>query len=143
MIKFLSHPSGSPSARLDIILGLRPSGRLTPFAQLDALYLYLFSQVEDIRTTLDVLAYLTFSEDNFQQRVMYFFELEATEFHSILAPLASVVVSNMDQYRITFHHASFSDFLRDKARSGKYCINALAVVAGTTSLGNYLFLCTL
>ncbi len=42
VINFISDPSSSPSARLEIIRGLRPKGRLTPFAQLDAIYCYIF-----------------------------------------------------------------------------------------------------
>ncbi|KJA20941.1 hypothetical protein HYPSUDRAFT_763649 [Hypholoma sublateritium FD-334 SS-4] len=44
VIGFISNPSSNPSVRLDIIRGLRPSGRLTPFAQLDALYRHILSR---------------------------------------------------------------------------------------------------
>ncbi len=117
VIKFLSNPSGSPCTRLDVIQGLRPSGRLTPFAELDALYLYIFSQVEDIPTTLDILAYKIFGDAQIFQDTMDFFNIEGDKIQSALAPLTSVVLCNMDEDLITFHHASLPDFLRDQAHS--------------------------
>ena len=56
VMKFVSVPSSSPSTQLDIVRGLRPAGRATPFAELDALYRHIFLQVEDITTVLMMLA---------------------------------------------------------------------------------------
>ncbi|KJA20974.1 hypothetical protein HYPSUDRAFT_764046 [Hypholoma sublateritium FD-334 SS-4] len=60
VIKFLSIPTSNPSTQLDIVRGLRPTGRVTPFAQLDALYRHIFSQVTDLPTILNLLAYRIF-----------------------------------------------------------------------------------
>ena len=125
-VNFISDPAASPSARLDIIRGLRPTGRLTPFAELDALYRQIFSQVDDIAQTLECLAYRILARNKNLQHIMYFFEYEAVDVQSILAPLASVLFCDVDGNEITLLHASVADFLCDKARSGAYCINALA-----------------
>ncbi len=48
VIKFLSSPRLHPVQQLEIVRGLRPIGKLTPFAQLDTLYQHIFSEVYDI-----------------------------------------------------------------------------------------------
>ena len=126
VIKFLLSPSANPSIRLDIIRGLRPTGRLTPFAQLDALYRHILSQVDDLQATLNFLAYGIFGETDNIWVTSHFFELEEQEVESMFLPLASVVLCDWEEGNITFHHASLPDFLRDEARSGAYCINTLA-----------------
>ncbi len=128
VMKFLFSPSVNPSIRLDIIRGLRPKGRLTPFAQLDALYRHIFSQVDDLQVpaTLEYLAYLIFGNTQSLRVTSYFFELEYADVESMFSPLASVILCDVEEQKITFHHASLPDFLCDKARSGKYCINTFA-----------------
>ena len=126
VIKFLLSPSANPSIRLDIIRGLRPTGRLTPFAQLDALYRHILSQVDDLQATLEFLAYWIFSAETSLLQTPYFFELEEQEVESMFVPLASVVLCDVEESNIIFHHASLPDFLRDETRSGAYCINTLA-----------------
>ncbi len=76
VIKFLLDHSANPSIRLDIIRGLRPTGRLTPFAQLDALYQHIFSQVDDLPTTLEFLAYDIFGKPNNLWKASYFLNLK-------------------------------------------------------------------
>ena len=126
VIKFLLSPSANPSIRLDIIRGLRPTGRLTPFAQLDALYRHIFLQVDDLPTTLAFLAYYIFGRSDGLSIASYFFELEEPEVESMFVPLASVILCDVEANKIIFHHASLPDFLRNEARSGAYCINTLA-----------------
>ncbi len=126
VIKFLFSPSANPSIRLDIIRGLRPTGRLTPFAAIDVLYRHIFSHVEDLAPTLELLAYIILGATNNLMNTAHFFELEENEVESMFAPLASVIICDVERSKITFHHASLPDFLCDEARSGAYCINTLA-----------------
>ncbi len=56
VIKFISSPRLHPVQQLEIVHGLRPAGHLTPFAQLDALYQYIFSQVHDVPHATEILA---------------------------------------------------------------------------------------
>ena len=111
---------------MDIIRGLRPTGRLTPFAQLDALYYYIFSQVDDIPKTLELLAYIIFGKPPDLTTPLHFFELEVADIQTMLAPLASVLVCNTSANTLIFRHASLPDFLCDKTRSRNYCINHFA-----------------
>ncbi len=128
VIHFLSAPSANPSVRLDIIRGLRPSGRLTPFAQLDALYRHIFSQVDDISTTLQFLAYSIFTYQTDIRNILHFFDLGDADVQSIVAPLASILRYDPVWGKINFYHASLPDFLRDKGRSGEYCINRFSTL---------------
>ncbi|KJA20657.1 hypothetical protein HYPSUDRAFT_42975 [Hypholoma sublateritium FD-334 SS-4] len=126
VVEFLSDPSSNPSARLDIIRGLRPSGRLTPYAQLDALYRHIFAQVDDLPTVLDLLAYTIFVPNQYRAPQWEYSLLELTEddVHTVLAPLTSVLILD-PEHGISFRHASLPDFLRDEKRSEEYCIRTL------------------
>ncbi len=128
VIHFLSAPSANPSVRLDILRGLRPSGRLTPFAQLDALYRHIFSQVDDISTTLQFVAYSIFTYQTDIRNILHFFDLGDADVQSIVAPLVSILRYDLVWGKINFYHASLPDFLRDKGRSGEYCINSFATL---------------
>ena len=124
VIKFVSVPSSSPSKQLDIVRGLRPAGRATPFAELDALYRHIFLQLEDTEAALCILAYSLLGQYDNLHNTAYFFGIAEEEFESILAPLTSVLSCETD--RIAFHHTSLPDFLWDKERSREYCISGLA-----------------
>lgn len=123
VIKFISIPTSNPSTQLDIVRGLRPTGRATPFAQLDALYRHIFSQVTDLPTVLNLLAYRIFGRASLTGTA-YIFEMSEDDVQSLLAPLVSVLFCNEDGNDITFRHASLPDFLRDKARSQECCISS-------------------
>ena len=126
VIKFLFSPSDNPSSRLHIIRGLCPTGRLTPFAQLDALYRHIFSQVEDLSTTLEFLAYFILGNPRDLEGILHFFEYDWPYLERMFAPLTSVILCDAERGALIFHHASLPDFLCDKARSGSYCINTFA-----------------
>lgn len=125
VINFVSNPSSNPAAQLDIVRGLRPSGRSTPFAQLDALYRHIFSQVDDLPTVLDLLTYVIFVKPLSLKWPLQFLQLTEDDAQSVLAPLASILVCDLEKDAITFLHASLPDFLLDGARSQEYCIKAL------------------
>ena len=66
VIRFISAVHQHPAQLLEIVRGLRPTGNLMPFAQLGALYRYIFSQVVDIQATSLVLAWEMFTLDKQQ-----------------------------------------------------------------------------
>ncbi len=125
VIKFVSMPSSSPSMQLEIVHGLRPAGRATPFAELDALYRHIFSQVEDITTVLRILAYGLFCPYQHLEVMSYFFRITEEDTESMLASLTSILSCDTDTHTIVFHHASLPDFLWDKERSQEYCISEM------------------
>lgn len=81
-IRFVDSPRHNPNKRLEIALGLRPSERDLPFAELDTLYQHIFSAVEDIDSTRRLLAFLYFIQSDAQAGVRQFFTLlNGNEYH--------------------------------------------------------------
>ncbi len=117
VINFVSDPMSYPAAQLEIVRGLRPTGRSTPFAQLDALYCHIFSQVNDLPNVLDLLAYIIFVKPLSLKWPLHFLQLTEDDAQSILAPLTPILVCNLEKDAITFLHASLPDFLLDQTRS--------------------------
>lgn len=124
VVMFVSSASSNPAAQLEIVRGLRSIGRSTPFAQLDALYRHIFSQVQELQAALNLLAYAIYrnSDSHSLSFAVKFLQMTEDEASSMLAPLTSVLVCNLPKDEITFLHASLPDFLLDQARSQEYCI---------------------
>ena len=121
VLKFCAMHSRHPKQQLEIIRGLRPRGALTPFAQLDALYHQIFSQVQDIEVASLVLAWELIDTISLTY-VAALCGLEIADIYSALAPLQSVI-GYASYYSIYFLHQSLSDFLVDKERSQKYYLD--------------------
>ena len=124
VIKFVSTPKANPATQLEIIRGLRPAGRATPFAELDTLYMYILSQVEDIQPVLELLAYAIFCGAHLSE-ILYFFQLDEVDAEVLLAPLTAVITLDSETDMLRFLHASLPDFLKSRDRSGAYCISDL------------------
>lgn len=121
VLKFISSPRQHPAQQLDMILGLRPSGRSTPFAQLDALYHHIFSKIQDLAHTIQLLAYAILGATSDINRMATFFDVFKDDIYSAMDDLSSVISCQDDELR--FLHFSLPDFLLDRARSGQYYIN--------------------
>ena len=124
VIKFCSMLDLHPKQQLDIVLGLRPRGALTPFAQLDALYQHIFSQVRDIKVTSLILA-INIRPVNSSLSIeesASLLGMETADIYVALASLQSVVDCSTNTH-IRFLHASLTDFLLDKERSLEYYIH--------------------
>lgn len=115
VINFVSSPRKHPAHQLEIIRGLRPAGNLTPFAQLDAFYQHILSQVEDIDSIYLILAGVIFGGNNVPPK------LALDDIPALLADLASILTYKHE--RIYFLHASFPDFLLDKTRAQVYYLD--------------------
>ncbi len=63
VVKFVSDPRSNPYEQLEIVRGLRPSGNLTPFAQLDGLYRHIFSRVQNISRATQILVHVMLSNE--------------------------------------------------------------------------------
>ncbi len=142
VIKFCSMLDLHPEQQLNIGHGLRPRGALTPFAQLDALYRHIFSQVRDIEVTSLILAINILNESPKSLiNIAHFLGMETADIYVALASLQSVVDCRTNDY-IQFLHASLPDFLLDKERSLEYYIHhptwstRLAVIAHKFVISN-------
>jgi hypothetical protein len=129
VIKFIDSHRHWPPDRLDIIFGILPRGKTTPFAEIDALYSYILSAASDnIEKILDIFTVLLFlrtSHPEWMQVVPFlesFLSYRTGEIFMVLSDMHSIIsVPSPDQLNtaIQFLHASLGDFLVDRSRSGE------------------------
>ncbi len=113
--RFLSTPDLHPAQQLEIVRGIRPSGKLTPFAELDALYRHILSRVRDVDFTSLILAWMSFSSPKMPSLCAACLQVDEADIHVGLAALTSVVSLKDDIFQ--FLHASLPDFLLDPDRA--------------------------
>jgi hypothetical protein len=126
VVKFVSSPRRRPHEQLNIILGLAAVGTETPFAELDALYSFILSAVEDLPRVLDVLCFVIF-EDGLEvpeyEKIMSY---TPGDIHLILIDMHSVMfVPGVGDNGLALRvlHASLQDYLMDPDRSGNFYID--------------------
>jgi NACHT domain len=126
VIKFIDSHRHWPPDRLDIIFGISPRGKTTPFAEMDSLYYHIFMSASDnIETALEIFAVLLFLHHEDLQVIPSFIEpflsLREGEVFMVLSDLHSIIsVPSLDeQYSpLRLFHASLGDFLTDRSRCG-------------------------
>ncbi|KAF8802012.1 hypothetical protein BYT27DRAFT_7197473 [Phlegmacium glaucopus] len=132
VMKYLDSPHHRPTDGLDIIFGLSNPGVDTPFAELDALYIHIFSRVKDINRALEILSLLVLNRIRIPltpQLLEKLFFLRHGDIYIILSDLHSIMdvpapATNRNSPQIRIYHASLGDFLFDKSRSAKFYIDA-------------------
>jgi len=132
VIRYISSLSHRPPDRLDVILGIRPpeGARNLPFAELNALYMHIFSTVEDIKKLQQVLGVIfvynaivrkVYDGIENANKMDSFLRWPLGETQLRLNQLASVIECD-DAGRISVKHASLSDFLLDPSRSRQFSL---------------------
>ena len=132
VMKFVESPRHQPTERLNMILGLQPTGTSMPFAELDALYIHIFSAVSDIEAVIKVFEILLLFQplsgrpidevEKFLCLIPGELQITLSDLHSIIAVPLPQGNDNVIRYLRLFH-ASLGDFLLDKARSGRLFID--------------------
>ena len=126
IVKFVSSPRHRPDYRLEIILGLRPQGKDLPFAELDALYRYILSSVEDTTMTIQIIAtVLTLKIPGYIDVLADIVDLSPGQIKLLLIDLGSLVECREGRLKIL--HASLGDFLFDEPRSLELYINGPSI----------------
>ncbi|KAF9484804.1 hypothetical protein BDN70DRAFT_56494 [Pholiota conissans] len=132
VIKDIGHPRRRPTERLDVILGLRASRNMMPFAELDALYMHILSSIEDIAGALEILGTLfvprlQVGEEATKIREPRYLEemldLSPGDVYLTLVDLSSLLNCEQHEAPIQVFHASLGDFLLDKDRSKQFHID--------------------
>jgi len=122
IVKFVSSRRHRPDHRLEIILGLRPNGKDLPFAELDALYRYILSSVEDTKTVVEIIATALIVRDRCKfVALTTIFDLSPSDIQLRLIDLGSLIEYGEQESKVL--HASLGDFLFDEARSQELYIN--------------------
>ena len=126
VIEFIDSHRHWPPDRLNIIFGISPRGKTTPFAEMDSLYLHiLMSASDNIKMALEIFAILFFLHHRdlriTPRFVESFLSLREGEAFMILSDLHSIIsVPSPDgqDSPLRLFHASLGDFLTDRSRSG-------------------------
>lgn len=142
VMKFIESPHHRPSDRLKIILGVSKSGNDAPFAELDAVYHHVLSNIsphnhEKVIEVLNFLILTTVPGWVFLRGIKKFYNYhqpqtiekvlryEQGDLYVYLLDMHSIVhvpeLSSFEELR--FYHTSFPDFLLDQSRSREYFID--------------------
>ncbi|KAJ7026094.1 hypothetical protein C8F04DRAFT_120660 [Mycena alexandri] len=127
VIKFVDDPFSRPSERLEIIHTLKPTQYDTPFEALDQLYHQILSGVrpQSCSSLLDILQCVAYDFSLDAVKIDHILRFQPGDTRLILRGLHSVlkVPPTDEDWRfrpITFHHASFLDFLQTQERSQSF-----------------------
>ncbi|KAJ7844795.1 hypothetical protein B0H13DRAFT_1647773 [Mycena leptocephala] len=125
IIKFINDRDFRPTERLDIVMGISnsesPGDDESPFLVLDQLYMQILSQTRPAARPrlLAILAIILLDIRLDLDHIEQLLELKPGDVPLALRGLHSVL--NFEQY-ISFHHASFRDFLENPTRSGIFYV---------------------
>ena len=144
VMKFIESHHHRPNDRLKIILGVSKSGNDAPFAELDAIYRHVLSNISphNREKVIEVLTFLILTTSapksvfidtqavmydylprtvervlRYQQGDLYIYFLDMQSIVRVPKPSAQYIED------LRLYHASFSDFLLDQSRSGEYFID--------------------
>ena len=121
VVKFVKSPRRRPDEQLKIIFGISGTDKHTPFAELDALYVHIFSTVEDRPRVLEIMSCIFFlarylDMEDMEDLLFYSrgdIQLILCDLHSILDVPDVTKGGFLDVFR-----ASLEDFLMDPNCSG-------------------------
>ncbi|KAF7378193.1 putative nwd2 protein [Mycena sanguinolenta] len=124
IIKFIDDENYRPTHRLAMVQNVKSTGSESPFEALDQLYMTILSSAPRQSEVTPILCAIV----NFElcsKEIDRLFRLTEGEtclclrgLHSLLA-----VPSNDENDKISFHHASFLDFLDNPGRSQTFCVS--------------------
>jgi len=115
VIKFIDSHRHWPPDRLNIIFGLSPRGKTTPFAEIDSLYLHILASAsENMETALDIFAILLFLQHrdlpNTPRFIESFLSLREGEVFMVLSDLHSIIAVPLAYERDLPLHAGMLSF---------------------------------
>ena len=125
VVKFVEDIYDDPRERLDIVLKTRPVSSVSPFAELDQLYIQILSQQPNIRLLRDLFALVIALREPKIKFVCRRLRIKEGQLKFKLLRLRSLI--RISDHEITTYHLSLHDFLLDKKRAGKYFIHPIRV----------------
>ncbi|TFK37450.1 hypothetical protein BDQ12DRAFT_607747 [Crucibulum laeve] len=126
VLKYVGDPYFRPTDRLQDILLVTSS---TAFSDLDQLYMHVISTCRDKDLTLKVLGCAIYIDMVDKSAIKHILALQPGDLHLALRSLHSLVtfLDLTDTTYIHFQHASFLEFLQDRARSQEYFIDQYVI----------------
>ncbi|KAF9442038.1 hypothetical protein P691DRAFT_714735 [Macrolepiota fuliginosa MF-IS2] len=131
--KGYSDPDGRLKVCMKFLRDGSALGGINPLHALDLLYRQILLDIpaDDLPTTMRILGFLIHAiPSSSASGIAEFFDLDLGKFYRLLERLHSVLhVPLADEFitRFSFYHASFSDFLEDRVRSGRFWLDRGAV----------------
>ena len=124
VLKFVGADFCSPTKQLALVLRADP----TAFSDLNQLYTQILSVYPSTVTVVHVLGIISASHGVLAEVAEDIFEMEKGELNGMLRGLSSLMKDENGgrlQYGVIPHfaHASFSDYLSDSSRSGRFHVN--------------------
>ena len=129
VIRYIESRRHQPEDRLQTVFKLKSSKTDTPFAALDALYLQIFSSVENdqIDNVLKVLSALILIKKykidglDFLEEL---FEYRPGQLEGVMGDMVALVdIPTGRRLPVKIYHASLPDFLLDPSRSGNFFLD--------------------
>lgn len=142
VMRFITHSSSSPVLSLQRIHGIGCSTKGLPFEHLDAFYSYVLDQADDLDTVKSIVACtLAGREMPTIQACMEahhpnYSKVMVDSYVAVLAPIAQIRYGQTRHRQILphnvleFFHKSFSDFVQDPFRAGRFYIDLPAFSTG-------------
>lgn len=141
VMRFISRSSTVPSLSLERVTGIFPLGKNSPFTHLDAVYTYILEQVQDQQAIRDILSskllddklsnvysvpYRGTNRTHYlppTNEFLQYYDARYTEalFTSCISDVTAIV--RLQDARIVFYHASLTDFLLERSRSGHFYVD--------------------
>lgn len=132
-MRYIQSPQHRPDERLDVVLGLVPArGGETPYAELDALYNFVFTgvgdQIETVHCALGILHLLCEQREGLFKLSLWpsqrcaiekLLDMEPEDFDLLFVPLRSLIRVTVKKDIKVFHQSLF-DYLFDVNRSGQF-----------------------
>ena len=125
VVKFIDDIYDDPRERLDIVLKTRPVNSVSPFAELDELYIQILSQQPNTRLLRDLFTLIIALREPNVKFVCQRLRIKQEQLERKLLRLRSLV--RISRHDVTTYHLSLHDFFLDKKRAGKYFIHPIRV----------------
>ncbi|KAJ7450816.1 hypothetical protein FB451DRAFT_1101663 [Mycena latifolia] len=138
IVKFVDDPNFRPTERLAAIIGNRTDPEFdSPFDSLDQLYTQILNTAPRKIQLVNILRVITYFPGHFSPcKIDQLLELDAGNTALALRALYSLIRGpsnrnmldddlNSSRCKISWHHASFGDFLRDPTRAGNFHVGGV------------------
>ena len=125
VVKYIDEEYFSPSDRLEEVIrcGIHGSGEPSPFAELDKLYIHVFSACRRFTLLKQILGFACIGAQPTITGIEKILSLRPGEVLLVCRGLQSIVKFDLDLSTFVLVHASLRDFLLDETRSGMYYLN--------------------
>ena len=127
VIKYIDEEYFSPLDRLEEVMGIghavHDSDELSPFAELDKLYIQVFSSCRRPALLKQILGFTFIGVSPAITGIENILSLRPGEVLLVCRGLQSIVKFDLDLSTFVLVHASLRDFLLDEARSGTYYLS--------------------